>query len=525
MGRRKASPTPRGELLGAFIASAHSSLPPRPSSAQSKASTPIAGLSSAAVVKPAKSDQPAAGTHAKQPGASSTVASKPKLSDKFSSKETAGAPSSTVTLRSSKKNLPPSQPPPTEAFPNKRPKIESAPRYPSRVRKPVLGSPAPDVRARPLTPAPKLLRRTSARRRITASVQPDPVSEPIRRHKEALSLLQGPEVSDEMPSALPTPPADSTYYGPATEAHSNLPQVSPGIDATGVKTDKGTGLAKKQNRISINQLVVKPDSPDIEDPKSHAHVTAAAREMDNTSKNGCGSNSSANTDGGYADSDGPSQNLPLTPATAPPPVPGPIYLPTEKSPPPILPSTASSGSAPTYNWSQTPQTTWSVQDVGTHTFINSTKGQKVKGRPFTKARHPPSANRIRNVANTYPRKQPFKAQIMFDGYPSEDQQMRDGLTLWEICQEYPNHLTGKVLEGFVQKEWSANELCACLKDDARKVLTDRPGKDKTMVFQKRLERVKKDLMAKNEYDQLMKGPEIRPDGRPTWVKRGNVRRR
>ncbi|RMZ80250.1 hypothetical protein DV738_g2753, partial [Chaetothyriales sp. CBS 135597] len=495
MGRRKASPTPRGELLGAFIANAHSSLPPRPSSAQSKASPPVAGKVG---VKPARSSQPPAGAHAKHAAAvSSTMASKPKSpEEEVSSKETPDAPSSTLTLRSSKKNPTSSQPPLTEAFPNKRPKIESAPRYPSRIRKPVLGSPTPD---------------------------PDSVSQPTRRQKEALALLQGSEVSDEMPSALPTPPADSVYDGPAVEGHSTPHKASPGVDsAADVKADEGGRLAKKQSRISINQLVVKPASPDIEDSTSRAHAAPAARGKDSTSSSGSEGNSSSSIDSSYADV--PSQSLPLTPATASLPALHPsISSPTGKSSPPIMPRSASPGSAPQYNWTQTSQPPWSVQDVGTHTFINSTKGQKVKGRPFTKARQANSASRVRNVANTYPRKQPFKAQIMFDGYPSEDQPMREGLTLWEICQEYPNHLTGKVLEGFVQKEWSANELCACLKDDARKVLTDRPGKDKTMVFQKRLERVKKDLMAKNEYDQLMKGAEIRPDGRPTWVKRGNLR--
>lgn len=160
-------------------------------------------------------------------------------------------------------------------------------------------------------------------------------------------------------------------------------------------------------------------------------------------------------------------------------------------------------------------------------FVNCTKGQKVKGRPTPRNPKPrevtPRAGR--NIANTYPRKQPFKAQIEFPAYPPAGSEIPADYSLWEICQNYPNSLREHVLLGFVQREWSANELCACLKEDARDILNSRPGKDKTMVFQKRMERIKKDLVAKGEYQNLLNGPMVREDGRPTWVKRGNVRRK
>ena len=162
-------------------------------------------------------------------------------------------------------------------------------------------------------------------------------------------------------------------------------------------------------------------------------------------------------------------------------------------------------------------------------FVHSTKGQKVKGRPTPRNPRPredsPRSGGARNIANTYPRKQPFKAQIEFPAYPAAGSEVPPDYSLWEICQNYPNNLREHVLLGFVQREWSANELCACLKDDAREILNSRPGKDKTMVFQKRMERIKKDLQAKGEYEPLLRGPMIRDDGRPTWVKRGNVRRK
>ncbi len=161
-------------------------------------------------------------------------------------------------------------------------------------------------------------------------------------------------------------------------------------------------------------------------------------------------------------------------------------------------------------------------------FVLSTKGQKVKGRPTPRNPRPREVSPRsggRNVANTYPRKQPFKAQIEFPAYPPAGSEVPTDYSLWEICQNYPNNLREHVLLGFVQREWSANELCACLKDDARAILNTRPGKDKTMVFQKRMERIKKDLQAKGEYEPLLRGPMIRDDGRPTWVKRGNVRRK
>ncbi|RMZ89725.1 hypothetical protein DV736_g3059, partial [Chaetothyriales sp. CBS 134916] len=332
------------------------------------------------------------------------------------------------------------------------------------------------------------------------------------------------EVSDGVSSFLPTPPADFASDGAAAQGHSNPDDVKLDAEVVDNKADEAIKLREKQGPIPVDLFRIRPASPGLRDTKSRAQIAEAAGGIDNGSKNGGDGNSATSVDSGYATA--PPQNCPQAPATPFPSILHPMYLPTGSPSTSVMPTAPSPGSLPTYSWPYTPQTRWSVPDVGTHTFINSTKGQKVKGRPFSRViRQANSTSRVRNIANTYPRKQPFKAQIMFDGYPSEDQPMREGATLWEICQEYPNHLTGKVLEGFVQKEWSANELCACLKDDARKVLTDRPGKDKTMVFQKRLERIKKDLIAKDEFDQLMNGPEIRPDGRPTWVKRGNVRRR
>lgn len=176
-------------------------------------------------------------------------------------------------------------------------------------------------------------------------------------------------------------------------------------------------------------------------------------------------------------------------------------------------------------------------------YLPSRRGQKVKGRPPPKNA---SASKSRSslpaaqspdphgddadskngaLANTYPRKQPFKAQIEFPGYPPPNAEIPANYTMWDICQLMPNSLRENNLRAFVQREWSANELCACLKDDARAVLNSRQGKDKTMVFQKRMERIKKDLVAKGEYEALLRAPHLREDGRPTWVKRGNVRRK
>jgi hypothetical protein len=176
-------------------------------------------------------------------------------------------------------------------------------------------------------------------------------------------------------------------------------------------------------------------------------------------------------------------------------------------------------------------------------YMSSRRGQKVKGRPTPKKTassngHPGSVGtqspevhmddaeaKNRALANTYPRKQPFKAQIEFPGYPPPNADIPPNYTMWDVCQLMPNSLRENNLRAFVQREWSANELCACLKDDARAILNARPGKDKTMVFQKRMERIKKDLVAKGEYNALLRAPPLRDDGRPTWVKRGNVRRK
>lgn len=176
-------------------------------------------------------------------------------------------------------------------------------------------------------------------------------------------------------------------------------------------------------------------------------------------------------------------------------------------------------------------------------YYPNRRGQKVKGRPTPKkassangasplqAAQTPDMNdedveaKNRALANTYPRKQPFKAQIEFPGYPPPNAEIPASYTMWDMCQLMPNSLREGNLRAFVQREWSANELCACLKDDARAILNARPGKDKTMVFQKRMERIKKDLVAKGEYETLLRSAPLREDGRPTWVKRGNVRRK
>lgn len=170
----------------------------------------------------------------------------------------------------------------------------------------------------------------------------------------------------------------------------------------------------------------------------------------------------------------------------------------------------------------------------------STKGQKVKGRPKPRnasatAPQPiealpdgiadTPATTSRPVANTYPRKQPFKSQVDFPNYPPASTPVPDEYSLFEICQRLPNCLREQNLTDFIQHDWSANELCACLQDEARAVLNNRAGKDKTMVFQKRLERLRRDLKAKGEFDGLMAAPKMRLDGRPPWVKRGNVRRK
>lgn len=178
-------------------------------------------------------------------------------------------------------------------------------------------------------------------------------------------------------------------------------------------------------------------------------------------------------------------------------------------------------------------------------YIPSRRGQKVKGRPPPKnppAPKPrasvPSAQRPAPVGNNADandgaqanahhqiRKQPFKSIIEFPNYPPPNAEIPDHYSMWDIAQSMPNSLRENNLRPFIQREWSANELCACLREDARAILNARQGKDKTMVFQKRMERIKKDLVARGEYEALLQAPPLRQDGRPTWVKRGNVRRK
>ncbi|KPI39082.1 uncharacterized protein AB675_4603 [Cyphellophora attinorum] len=167
----------------------------------------------------------------------------------------------------------------------------------------------------------------------------------------------------------------------------------------------------------------------------------------------------------------------------------------------------------------------------------SRRGEKVKGRPkpknapvsggsaatSTTGKDAP-ASKTRTTGNTHPRKQPFKSQVSYDGYPDATAPVPPELTLYEVCQKMPNSLRENTLQAFLQAEWSANELFTCLPTDVQDILKARPGKDKTMIYQKRLERMKKDLEAKGELQALMAAPKLRADGRPNYVKRGNIRR-
>lgn len=167
----------------------------------------------------------------------------------------------------------------------------------------------------------------------------------------------------------------------------------------------------------------------------------------------------------------------------------------------------------------------------------SRRGQKVKGRPLSKKAPAPTitddvsgdaandtASKARSSGNTHPRKQPFKSQVTYSGYPDPEAQIPQHYTLFDICQKMPNSLREGNLRPFIQWEWSANELFTCLPADVQETLKARPGKDKTMIYQKRLERMRKDLDAKGELNDLLSAPKERADGRPPHIKRGNIRR-
>ena len=552
MGRFKETPTPRGGLLGAYIEKAHNtkseSSPVQVKPVALTAEKSSAGRSQA--VKLAKSTLPTARVN--QTRSSSTASNKRKSQDIDDAAATANTGSTTtLTLRSSKnttssdRDINVASVGASEIQLSKRQRIGKGPRRTSRLRKSDNSdsdsSPAKSVvvTARGKSPRP-----ARAQRKTSKVAQQTKDSEKARRQKEAIDLLQGAEVDDALSNTLPTPPADSAsdtglldegktrksgkHYNILPPArNSYTPQPASQVDSS--EDDGAVNLSADRGAMQIDKPAIGPVpqsfetiAPRIYD-QNFVYRTYPAGVAD---KNGRGSDDTSATSGDSGYITAPAQNYPPLPAT-----PMQIgYHPMYSPPPPhtvaMMPGAMATGSMPGYGWHMHPQPPWSVPDMATHTFIISTKGQKVKGRPVPRApRQSNVATRARNVANTYPRKQPFKAQILFTGYPAESEPLRKDATLWQICQDYPNHLTGPVLEGFVQKEWSANELCACLKDDARKVLTDRPGKDKTMVFQKRLERIKKDLVAKGTYDQLVHGTEVRPDGRPSWVKRGNVRRK
>ena len=224
-------------------------------------------------------------------------------------------------------------------------------------------------------------------------------------------------------------------------------------------------------------------------------------------------------------------------------MPGATHGPTPLMMMPFQPMMGSHYTESPYDFSHLPPV--AAQNGQELNIIPSTrKGQKVKGRPPRKVVPtpnvpPPSvpeddtpveedvvpAPTPRTTGNTHPRKQPFKAQVMFPGYPSGDTPIPAEFSLYEICQKLPNSLCESNLKAFVQWEWSGNELFACLPKDVRDILNARPGKDKTMIFQKRLERVRKDLDAKDEYLLLLAAPKERQEGRPNHIKCGNIRRR
>ena len=142
-----------------------------------------------------------------------------------------------------------------------------------------------------------------------------------------------------------------------------------------------------------------------------------------------------------------------------------------------------------------------------------------------------SARRTRNnravnlsPSDRQPGKKPGDRNVpIWTEYPAPLTKLHSHLTLYEICQQYPNGLQWSNLDAFIQRRWSPSEIVKCMPEHCQDDVYGRKCIDKTMFMTKRIQKAEARLREKGLMDVLRnkaeRGEFLREDGRPdaSWL--------
>lgn len=146
-----------------------------------------------------------------------------------------------------------------------------------------------------------------------------------------------------------------------------------------------------------------------------------------------------------------------------------------------------------------------VKESERQAVVNDDKGPRGKKRKRGSAKSDKKPERARNGNKT--------AMPQFKGFPSGEEHIphpnlaKDGfprgMSLYGICQRYPNHLNGEYLQPFLQRNWSAKEIFESMDEDARQEVFERArgksdGNAPEMFMVKRRSAQEKILRGKQE---------------------------
>jgi hypothetical protein len=97
-------------------------------------------------------------------------------------------------------------------------------------------------------------------------------------------------------------------------------------------------------------------------------------------------------------------------------------------------------------------------------------------------------------------------------FPSRQEQLPPGLTLTQICQDYPNHLHGRGLRPFMEARWSARNIWEAMRDNAQISASKRRPWNR---FERRIGREKKVMTEEEEARRGTRGEFTSQGSAPT----------
>jgi hypothetical protein len=120
---------------------------------------------------------------------------------------------------------------------------------------------------------------------------------------------------------------------------------------------------------------------------------------------------------------------------------------------------------------------------------------------------------------------PITAVAEAAGYPSADAIPPTNLSLYQVCQRYPNSIRGTTLDAFVQWNWSGTDIFDCVPQNIQQTLLGRHAhvSNAPNVFTKRIKKRRDTLKKEGDYARLMHAPKLRQQGHPNTAFRGNAR--